>query len=252
VKTAVLIGAGRGFGFEAARELGRRGHRIFLTDIDEQHLSAGAEELRGEGIDCDSAVVDARDAAAMSDFAASVSKSATVSVVVSVVGGSLGTPRWVEEVRPEHSDAVVDLCIGSALIAASGFGDALISSQGSFVLVSSSAARIGDRLGWSPAYAFGKAAVLGLTRYLACDPRWAGVTVNSICPGDVETERTGEIHTSGILQPHEVEIVHGARNGLGRMATPREVGTAIADLATYAFASGTILDLNGGEWPTPV
>jgi len=252
VKTAVLIGAGRGFGFEAARVLGQRGHRIVLTDIDAEHLEQGAKQLQAEGIQCTAVAVDARDRPAMQQFAEATTGGSTVDVVVAVVGGSLGTPRWIEEVRPEHSDAVVELCIGSALTSVEVFANALIDSQGSLVLVSSSAARLGDRLGWSPVYAFGKAAVLGLTRYLACDPRWAGVTVNAICPGDVQTERTGEIHTSGILRPHEVEIVHGVRNGLGRMATPTEVGTAIGDLASHKFAAGTILDLNGGEWPTPV
>ena len=252
MKAAVVVGGGRGFGLEAARSLGKRGYQIFLTDIEATTLAEGAERLRGDGIEAHTVVVDARDAEAMRDFAAEAMEQADVEIVVSVVGGSLGTPRWVEEISADHSDAVVDLCAGSALIAMQAFRDTLIRQQGAAVLVSSSAARLGDRLGWSPVYAFGKAAVLGLTRYLAADPSWAGVRVSAICPGDVQTERTGEIHTSGILLAHEVEVVHGARNGLGRMATPEEVGGAIAQLATNGFASGTILDLNGGEWPTPV
>jgi NAD(P)-dependent dehydrogenase (short-subunit alcohol dehydrogenase family) len=252
VKAAVLVGGGRGFGLEAARCLGRKGYRIFITDIDQANLAEGAERLRSDGIESNTVVVDARDAAAMHSFAAHVDAEARVEIVVSIVGGSLGTPRWIEEISAEQSDAVVSLCAGSALIAMEVFAETLIRNQGAAVLVSSSAARLGDRLGWSPVYAFGKAAVLGLTRYLAADPAWAGVRVSAICPGDVRTERTGEIHTSGILLPQEVEIVHGARNGLGRMATPEEVGASIAQLATNGFASGTILDLNGGEWPTPV
>jgi NAD(P)-dependent dehydrogenase (short-subunit alcohol dehydrogenase family) len=252
VKAAVLVGGGRGFGLEAARSLGRKGYQVHITDIDQANLAEGAERLRSEGIESNTAVVDAQDAEAMRHYAADIDTKARVEIVVSVVGGSLGTPRWIEEISPEQSDAVVNLCIGSALIAMDVFAEPLIRHQGAAVLVSSSAARLGDRLGWSPVYAFGKAAVLGLTRYLAADPAWAGVRVSAICPGDVRTERTGEIHTSGILLPHEVEIVHGARNGLGRMATPEEVGGAIAYLATNRFASGTILDLNGGEWPTPV
>ena len=252
MKTAVVIGGGRGFGLEAARALGRDGYQIVLTDIDQENLADGAELLRADGVQCRAEVVDARDPEAMRTLARETDEQGEVGVVVSVVGGSLGTPRWVEEIAVGDSDAVVDLCAGSALIAMDVFADALIRNQGAAVLVSSSAARLGDRLGWSPVYAFGKAAVLGLCRYLAANPDWAGVRVSAICPGDVGTERTGEIHTSGILLAHEVEIVHGARNGLGRMATPVEVGGAIAQLATNGFASGTILDLNGGEWPTPV
>jgi NAD(P)-dependent dehydrogenase (short-subunit alcohol dehydrogenase family) len=171
-------------------------------------------------------------------------------VLVSVVGGSLGTPRWVEEVHPADIADVMRLSVGSALNALGAFRPRL-GPGSSVVLVSSSAARLGDRLGWSPVYAFGKGAILGMIRFLACDPSWAGIRVNAICPGDVETERTGEIHGSGILSHEEVELVRDSRNALGRMATPQEMGTAIAQLAMNTFTSGAILDVNGGEWPTP-
>jgi NAD(P)-dependent dehydrogenase (short-subunit alcohol dehydrogenase family) len=174
-----------------------------------------------------------------------------VAAVVCVVGGSLGTPRWVDDIRPDHVKAVIDLCVGSALNAMGVFRQGLLRARGSILFVSSGAARIGDRLGWSPVYAFGKGAMLGMARYITCDPQWAGVRSVGICPGDVTTERTAEIHSSAILTPDEVEIVRVARNSLGRMATPAEVGEAIAQLVMNAFASGSILDLNGGEYPTP-
>jgi 3-oxoacyl-[acyl-carrier protein] reductase len=145
---------------------------------------------------------------------------------------------------------VMELCVGSALNTIDAFRDALAPGSG-VVLVSSSAARLGDRLGWSPVYAFAKGAVLGLARHLACELEWAGIRFVAVCPGDVETERTGEIHTSGILSPDEVELVRVARNGLGRMATPQEMGRCIADLVDSTFVSGAILDANGAEFPTP-
>lgn len=248
MKLAVVLGGGRGFGLEAARLLGNAGHSVVLTDVDSEHLELGARSLRADGISCRVEVVDSRDRGALTGLAGSLE--GQVDVLVSVVGGSLGTPRWVNEVSAADIAAVSELCVGSAVNALDAFRPRL-GPGSSVVLVSSSAARLGDRLGWSPVYAFGKGAVLGIVRFLACDPSWAGIRVSAVCPGDVETERTGEIHGSGILSAGEVEIVLESRNALGRMATAQEMGTSIAQLALNTFVSGAILDANGGEWPTP-
>jgi NAD(P)-dependent dehydrogenase (short-subunit alcohol dehydrogenase family) len=247
---AVVLGGGRGFGLEAARALGKAGHSVLLTDIDPEHLELGARSLRADGITCRAEVADSRDGRALRRLADSVAAGDHVGVLVSVVGGSLGTPRWVADVRPEDTARVMSLSVGSPLNALTAFRPRL--AQGSsVVLISSSAARLGDRHGWSPAYAFAKGAVLGMARFLACDPGWSGIRVTAVCPGDVETERTGEIHSSGIISAEEVETVRKFRNALGRMATAEEMGSSIAELAMNTFASGAILDVNGGEWPTP-
>jgi NAD(P)-dependent dehydrogenase (short-subunit alcohol dehydrogenase family) len=252
MSVAILLGAGRGFALEAARSLATSGYDIVITDVDPGHLRQGQASLEASGLSSRGFVVDARDREAMTEFAGKVVQgNRGVDVLVCVVGGSLGTPRWVDQVSEADSQAVIELCVGSALNALAVFRDGLVRARGSVVFVSSGAARIGDRLGWSPVYAFGKGAMLGMARYIACDPEWGGVRSTAICPGDVATERTEEIHTSGIFTAEEADIVRKVRNTLGRMATPAEIGQAIAQLATGTFASGAILDINGGEYPTP-
>lgn len=247
---AIALGAGRGFGLEAARFLGLQGHEVVITDIDPRALEHGQASLEASGCSCRSFLADATDGEQMRAVAEAVGPTG-LDFLICVAGGSLGTPRWVEEVSTADVRNVVELCVGSALNAIDVFRNALIKANGAVVFVSSSAARLGDRLGWSPVYAFGKGVMLGMARFIACDPEWASVRSTAVCPGDVKTQRTGEIHSSGILAPDEVEIVLGARNALGRMAEPEEMGYAIASLAMNTFASGTIFDVNGGEYPTP-
>jgi NAD(P)-dependent dehydrogenase (short-subunit alcohol dehydrogenase family) len=45
VDTAVVTGAGRGFGKEIARRLARRGYAVLLTDVDEASARTAAEEI---------------------------------------------------------------------------------------------------------------------------------------------------------------------------------------------------------------
>jgi NAD(P)-dependent dehydrogenase (short-subunit alcohol dehydrogenase family) len=238
--------------FEAARALGARGYRIALTDLDGKRAVAAAGRLADEGVEAVGVGVDSRDRAGLEAFAADVVGTRGLDALVTAVGGSAGTPRWIDEIEPEHATAVIDLCAGTALHAAEVFRDALLRGEGGALFVSSTAARLGDRVGWSPVYAMGKGAVLGLVRYLACAPEWYGVRATAVCPGDVLTERTLEIFAEGGWTKEEQDVIRHRRNSLGRIAEPAEVGTIIADLVTNTFTSGAILDVCGGEFPAPV
>jgi short-subunit dehydrogenase len=83
--TVLLTGAAGGIGAATARELGRRGARLLLTDMHEQPLEMLAEALRTDGIAAESvvgniAVADDRDAVV------SRAKAARVNVLVNVAG----------------------------------------------------------------------------------------------------------------------------------------------------------------------
>lgn len=89
-----------------------------------------------------------------------------------------------------------------------------------------------------PAYAASKAAVVGLTRALAVDHAADGITVNAVAPGWIET---------GSQTPHEK--TQGLSTPIGRSATPDEVASAVAWLATpgSAYTTGQCIVVDGGN-----
>ena len=71
-KTAVITGAGSGFGLECARIGARRGMRLVLVDVQQNALDAAAAELQAAGAQVLARLVDVSDAAQMEALAAAV------------------------------------------------------------------------------------------------------------------------------------------------------------------------------------
>ncbi len=71
-KTAVLTGAGSGFGLECARIGARLGMNLVLVDVQQDALDKAAEELRAHGVQVMAHKVDVGSAAAMEVLASQV------------------------------------------------------------------------------------------------------------------------------------------------------------------------------------
>jgi NAD(P)-dependent dehydrogenase (short-subunit alcohol dehydrogenase family) len=97
------------------------------------------------------------------------------------------------------------------------------------------------------AYDATKAGLIGLTRAMALDYGPAGIRVNAICPGYIDTPLMDRWMES---LPNREETMHRvlAYHPLGRIGTSRDVAEAAFFLASDAasFISGTTLVVDGG------
>lgn len=95
-----------------------------------------------------------------------------------------------------------------------------------------------------PAYCATKGALIQLTKAMAADHAAAGIRVNSLSPGAVETQRMVLRH--GTME--EARRVSGPKHLLGRLGMPDEIAQAAVFLASPAasFMTGTDLLVDGG------
>jgi len=91
-------------------------------------------------------------------------------------------------------------------------------------------------------YSAAKAGVIGFTRTLAKEVGSAGITVNAIAPGYVETALIAGFSA-------EKRAVIAGQNPLGRFCQPEEVGSLIAFLCSTqaAFINGALICMDGGK-----
>jgi NAD(P)-dependent dehydrogenase (short-subunit alcohol dehydrogenase family) len=118
----------------------------------------------------------------------------------------------------------------------------LIADGGRIVNVSSALTRMS--FPGSGAYASAKGAVEVLTRYQALEYGARGITANTVAVGAVPTDfGNGHLRSNPALQKTVIEF-----SALGRLATPEDVGAAIAGLTTASgsWITGQRIEASGG------
>ena len=95
----------------------------------------------------------------------------------------------------------------------------------------------------NPAYVASKTGIVGLTRSMALDFGTQGIRFNSISPGYIKTEMTGES-----WQDPEKRIARRNRTVLGRWGTPEDLVGMIVYLASEAssYVTGQDFLIDGG------
>ena len=98
-----------------------------------------------------------------------------------------------------------------------------------------------------PSYAASKGAVVSLVKSLAVGYAEAGVRVNCVCPGNVDTDMMAR-SAERADDPAAYRAAAEARAPMRRMATPEEVAEAVLYLASpgAGFTTGVALPIDGG------
>jgi 3-oxoacyl-[acyl-carrier protein] reductase len=165
----------------------------------------------------------------------------TLDVVVANSGVASRT-QSVWDMDIDHWHRVIAVDLHGAFYTCKATAKHLVDRRrGAIILVSSIGADVCGPLG-APYYV-AKAGVNALTKSLAKECAPAGVRVNCIAPGLIETDMG-----SRMIKHYGEALLSGIP--LGRPGQPQDVGRAAVYLASddSAFVTGKILRVDGGAW----
>lgn len=242
-RVAVVTGGASGMGEATCHELGRRGYRVAVLDINDQAAQRVSDDVRGEGATALGIGVDVTDRPAVDDAFAKVRSQLGPVAALVTSAGAFGYGAFAE-ITPQEWARIIDVNLtGTFHCCQAALGDMVDAGWGRIVMISSSSAQRGSP--FAAHYAASKGAVITLTKSLAREYAVHGITVNNIPPSGIETPMQHQSQAAGYLPPNE-QIV--ANIPLGRLGTGDDIAAAVGFLCSEeaGFITGQVLGVNGG------
>ncbi len=230
----VITGASSGIGAALARHYAAKGFGLSLSGRDEGRLADVTKTLIGAR-DINTRIIDVRDAEAMQDWLMERQSAAPVDLVIANAGISAGTGGDTQGENKKQAEDIFAVNWQGVLNTIHPLIPAMITrGEGQIALMSSLA---GYR-GWpgAPAYCASKAAVKIYGESLRGALKPAGIKVNVICPGFVESAMTAK---NDFAMPFKMSaeraaslIARGLEQNRGRISFPWQ-----SAMMAYGFAA---------------
>ena len=229
---AVVTGAGSGIGLACARRFREEGAAVVGIDVATGEWEGPVHQL------------DVRDEDAVADALGSVdSEHGRIDVLVNSAGVAGGGP--VHMVDAADWDRVIDINLKGTFLSCKHALRVMVRQRsGSIVNIASIEGVQGTEGGSS--YNASKGGVVLLTKNMAIDYGRAGIRVNCICPGFIDTPLMRAVMDSpglGSFRDHYRDL-----HMLGRFGRPEEIAGAAFFLASEdaSFVTGHALVVDGG------
>jgi NAD(P)-dependent dehydrogenase (short-subunit alcohol dehydrogenase family) len=239
-RTALVLGAASGIGRASAEALAALGAHVVCAD---RNL-AGAEETAGAICGTGSAEAMACDAADPGSVAALAEavRARHPRVDAALTTPGLNIRKSVLDYTDEEFDRVVTLNLKGTFLFFRTFG-AMMREQKSGSLIACSSIRATTIEPGLAVYGMTKAGISTLVKGFAAEMGPAGVRVNAIAPGIIETALTAPIK-----ERPEIWRTYAAHTVFNRWGGAAEVAAAVAFLAADAssYISGSTLFIDGG------
>jgi len=245
-RTCLVTGASRGIGAAVAAALAGEGHRVALLGRDAAALEQVAATLPGPTL---TVVADVTDPGAADAAFGRIERSwGPVEVLVSSAGAGVAAP--LAETSDSDWARMLDLNLTAPFrLIRRAVPSMTERGWGRIVVIASVVAKRGEAQ--VAAYTASKHGVLGLVRAAAAELARAGVTVNAVCPGYVDTPMTeatiASIAARSGRSSDDARATLARRQPIGRLIDPAEVAEAVRFCVANAAVTGQGINVDGGS-----
>jgi NAD(P)-dependent dehydrogenase (short-subunit alcohol dehydrogenase family) len=242
-KVGIVTGGSAGIGWASALALAGEGAAVAVADIDQDRGAAVADEINDK---------DGRALFVRTDVSNDDDVAGLVGATLDAFGrldfafnnaGIEGTPAPTHECTDENWERTLGINLNGVFYCMRHEVPPMLEGGGGAIVNCSSVAGL---VGFPnlPSYVAAKHAVVGLTKNAALDYAEAGIRVNAVCPGVIDTEMV-ERFTQG---QEEAAAQLAASQPVGRMGSAREIADAVVWLVSdeSTFVTGQAIAVDGG------
>jgi NAD(P)-dependent dehydrogenase (short-subunit alcohol dehydrogenase family) len=243
MKVAFVTGASSGIGKATALQFGKEGYHVVVADVLETQGMATVEEIRKAGgrasfVSCD---VSNEDDVKQS-VADTVARFGRIDCAFNNAGIE-GDQAPTAECTTKNFNHVIDVNLKGVWFCMKYEIPQMLRQGGGAIVNTSSVAGLVGFEG-IPAYVASKHAILGLTKTAALEYAKAGLRINAVCPGVIETPMVARLTHNN---PKEAdEILKG--EPIGRIGKPDEIAQAVVWMCSdkASFVTGSAMTVDGG------
>jgi len=232
LKTAVVTGGASGIGRAVAERLRKDGLQVAVIDLSPSDDGFGH-------------IADVTDRAQVDCAVAAIREKFGPILVLVNAAGVEGFQKFLKMTFPEWS-RVIDVNLNGVFHTIQAvLPDMVEAGWGRIVNISSSSTHSGQP--FMAHYVAAKSAVNGLTKSLALEYGPAGITVNAVPPGFIDTPMLRSAESRHLLGGTVEDHIN--RTPVRRVGRPEDIAAACAFFASdeAGYTTGQILGVNGGR-----
>ena len=243
-RIAVVTGGASGIGQAVCRRLGRNGAGVAVLDLNRAGAEATAAAIVADGGRAAAWEVDVADGEVVRAAVAAVRAALGAATILVNVAG-IGEFALLADMTDAQWQRMLGVHLSGTFHCARAVAPDMVAARwGRIVNVSSVAGLSGGGPGLSH-YAAAKGGIIAFSKALAHELGPAGITVNAVAPGLIDTPMVKEAMVSPEIRRHAVE---GAP--VRRIGVPDDIAAAVAYLVSdeASFVTGQVLSPNGGRY----
>ena len=243
-KVALVTGSSRGLGYGVAKSLGNAGAKVVINYLNDRDSAEKAlEKLKADGTHAMLVRADVSDPEQIASLVEAVEEKFG-SLDILVPNATPDQPQKpIEEYDAEFYRQMYDFFVMSPFHLAQAVLPGM-KKRGHGRIINITSEVFHSSVPEFSAYVAAKGGQIGWSRSMANELAPYGITVNTVAPGWIPTERHED-------DPQEDKDAYLQTIPLGRWGTPQDVGNAVSYFSSdeASFVTGQTLCVNGGRTP---